>query len=167
MQVRSRGFVEFLTQRRSVRYTCSISLRLAVLSSPTRTELINSFSGSLLSFFSTEHVPLQVVRDCVRAAGTAPSGAHCQPWTFMIVANEGVKQQIRELVEREEQVNYDRRMKREWVSDVSNLVSNLHGPKDEVRVSSAASHTVYLATSPCKPWYGFVSSLVSTRAPPT
>ena len=59
-------------------------------------------------------------------------GAHCQPWTFVIVKSNEVKQKIRELVEKEEQINYDRRMKREWVSDVDNLVSKLHGPKDEV-----------------------------------
>ena len=34
-------------------------------------------------FFSQDAVPRAVVEDCIRTAGTAPSGAHCQPWKFV------------------------------------------------------------------------------------
>ena len=34
---------------------------------------------------------------------------------------------IRKLVEKEEQMNYQRRMKEKWVNDVTHIVSNLHG----------------------------------------
>lgn len=59
-------------------------------------------------------------------AGTSPSGAHCQPWTFVLVATAAVKHGIRLAVEAEEQLNYERRMRKSWVKDVSHLVSRLH-----------------------------------------
>ena len=32
--------------------------------------------------FSSDPIPLEAVRNCIDTAGTAPSGAHKQPWTF-------------------------------------------------------------------------------------
>ena len=43
-------------------------------------------------------------------SGTGPSGAHTQPWTFVLVSNSDTKRQIREIVEDEEEVNYKKRM---------------------------------------------------------
>jgi len=79
-----------------------------------------------LRFFSSDPVPLDVIQQCVRVAGTAPSGAHCQPWTFVIVTDPQRKAAIRAAVEAEEQINYDRRMRKSWVGDVQGLVDNLH-----------------------------------------
>lgn len=42
--------------------------------------------------------------------GTAPSGAHTQPWTFVVVGDPEMKQRIREVIEAEEEVNYRKRM---------------------------------------------------------
>lgn len=56
----------------------------------------------------------------------SPSGAHCQPWTFVVVQSAELKHKIRLAVEAEEQRNYDRRMRRTWVADVNPLVDNLH-----------------------------------------
>lgn len=68
--------------------------------------------------FSPEPVPLDVLEDCIRAAGTAPSGAHKQPWTFALVTDPGLKAQIRAAAEEEEQANYGGRMNDEWLSDL-------------------------------------------------
>ena len=38
-------------------------------------------------FFSDEPIPLDVVRKAIHTAGTAPSGAHKQPWTFALVTD--------------------------------------------------------------------------------
>lgn len=54
-------------------------------------------------------------------AGTSPSGAHTEPWTFALVSSPEVKQAIREIVEREEAVNYAKRMGRKWTTDLSPL----------------------------------------------
>lgn len=69
-------------------------------------------------FFSQEPVPMEVIANIVKAAGTAPSGAHCEPWTFVVVKDPQIKSQIREIVEQEEYLNYDRRMGDKWVTDL-------------------------------------------------
>ena len=45
--------------------------------------------------FSDHPVPLEIVQDCLAAAGTAPSGANMQPWHFVVVSDSEVKRQIR------------------------------------------------------------------------
>jgi iodotyrosine deiodinase len=65
--------------------------------------------------FSTEPVPEQLVRDAIAVAATAPSGAHQQPWTFVLVKDRGVRQRIREAAEHEEQISYAGRLGEEWL----------------------------------------------------
>ena len=50
--------------------------------------------------------------------GTSPSGAHSEPWTFVVVEDKATKSKIREVVEQEEYINYDRRMGDKWVQDL-------------------------------------------------
>jgi len=68
--------------------------------------------------FSDRNVPREVIEQIVWAAGTAPSGAHKQPWTFCVVADPVIKRQIREGAEGEEQENYAGRMNDEWLNDL-------------------------------------------------
>jgi iodotyrosine deiodinase len=64
--------------------------------------------------FSPEPVPWELVENALRAAGTAPSGAHQQPWTFVVVSDPEVKRRLREGAEAEERDFYDRRATHEW-----------------------------------------------------
>jgi len=64
--------------------------------------------------FSDEPVPFELIANAVAAAGTAPSGAHQQPWTFVVVSDPDVKRRIRVAAEEEERDNYHRRMSEEW-----------------------------------------------------
>ena len=80
-------------------------------------------------FFSDEPVSSKVLENCIKAAGTAPSGAHQQPWHFVVVTNKALKTQIRNSVEKQEQINYSRRMKESWVKDVAGILSDLHDAK--------------------------------------
>ncbi|MFI8103714.1 nitroreductase family protein [Streptomyces sp. NPDC086023] len=66
--------------------------------------------------FSTDPVPDEVVRDAIACAATAPSGAHQQPWTFVLVKDPEVRQQIRAAAEQEEQISYDGRLGDEWLA---------------------------------------------------
>lgn len=68
--------------------------------------------------FSDRAVPRDVIEEIVRTAGTAPSGAHKQPWTFCVVADPVIKRHIREGAEAEEQENYAGRMNNEWLNDL-------------------------------------------------
>ncbi|XP_051020608.1 iodotyrosine deiodinase 1 [Acomys russatus] len=94
MKTRSQEFYELLNKRRSVR------------------------------FISSEQVPTEVIDNVIRAAGTAPSGAHTEPWTFVVVKDADVKHKIREIIEEEEEINYMKRMGDRWVSDLKKLRTN-------------------------------------------
>lgn len=79
-----------------------------------------------IRFFSCDPVPQSVMEDIIATAGTAPSGAHKQPWHFSLVGNPQLKEQIRSIVEAEEQTNYDRRMKKSWIDDLKGMLSDIH-----------------------------------------
>jgi len=65
--------------------------------------------------FSDRAVDTQVILDCVRTAGTAPSGANKQPWHFVVVTDADTKTRIREAAEQEEREFYEQRAPREWL----------------------------------------------------
>lgn len=75
-------------------------------------------------FISPEPVPREVINNVIRTAGTAPSGAHTEPWTFVVVSDPETKHQIRLIVEEEEEVNYRQRMGDKWVLDLAKLKTN-------------------------------------------
>jgi iodotyrosine deiodinase len=65
--------------------------------------------------FSSDPIPNEVLEDCLRAASTAPSGAHLQPWHFVVVTDPDLKRQIRAAAEEEERINYTSRMPEDWL----------------------------------------------------
>jgi nitroreductase len=65
-------------------------------------------------FFSDRAVPRALIEYAIKSAGTAPSGAHRQPWQFVAISNPEMKHQIRVAAEAEEQETYERRMSDEW-----------------------------------------------------
>ncbi|KAG1960744.1 nitroreductase family protein [Pimephales promelas] len=75
-------------------------------------------------FISPQPVPKEVIDNVIRTAGTAPSGAHTEPWTFVVVSDADVKHKIREIVEEEEEINYKQRMGDKWVHDLKRLRTN-------------------------------------------
>lgn len=77
---------------------------------------------------SCEAVPREVIENVIRTAGTAPSGAHTEPWRFVAVGDPEHKRRIREIVEAEEELNYARRMGKEWVSHLKGLRTNFEKP---------------------------------------
>ncbi|RJL30928.1 nitroreductase family protein [Bailinhaonella thermotolerans] len=85
MVARGRAFADLLDRRRSVR------------------------------FFSDEPVPRECVDLAIEAANTAPSGAHQQPWKFVVIGDAETKRRIREAAEVEERQNYEGgRLTPEW-----------------------------------------------------
>ncbi|XP_039485392.1 uncharacterized protein LOC120447851 [Drosophila santomea] len=79
---------------------------------------------SIRSFSSHPKPDLSVIEDCIRAAGTAPSGAHTEPWTYCVVKDPELKRSVREIVEQEELINYSQRMHQQWVTDLRPLQTN-------------------------------------------
>ncbi len=71
--------------------------------------------------FSSEPVPMGVLEKAIRIAGTAPSGAHKQPWSFCVVTNAELRKRIRAKVEEEERRSYEERMSQKWLEDLEPL----------------------------------------------
>jgi iodotyrosine deiodinase len=82
---RSRDFLSLMQRRRSVRH------------------------------FSEDPVPRELIENALRVAGTAPSGANQQPWTFVVVTDREVKAQIRAAAEHEEKLLYTQRASEEYL----------------------------------------------------
>ncbi len=64
--------------------------------------------------FSDRPISEKAIRNCILTAGTAPSGANQQPWTFVLVKDPGVKTAIREKAEQAERQFYEKRVPEEW-----------------------------------------------------
>ncbi len=95
----ARQFYEFMNRRRSVR------------------------------FFSDEPVPRTCIEYAIRTANTAPSGAHKQPWTWVVIDKPELKRQIREAAEQEERISYEGgRMTEEWLQALAPLGTDWHKP---------------------------------------
>lgn len=78
--------------------------------------------------FSDRPVPREIIEDCLRAAATAPSGAHIQPWHFLVVTDPVVKRQIREAAEDVEREFYNTYAPQEWLEALAPLGTDEHKP---------------------------------------
>lgn len=78
--------------------------------------------------FSSEPVPRQLIEYAIRTAGTAPSGAHQQPWTFVAVSSPELKAEIRRAAEEEEHEFYHGRATAEWLDALAPLGTDKHKP---------------------------------------
>jgi len=78
--------------------------------------------------FSARPVPRAVIESCIKAAGTAPSGANMQPWHFVAVSEPAVKHEIRVAAEKEEQEFYEHRAPAEWLEALAALGTDARKP---------------------------------------
>lgn len=76
--------------------------------------------------FSSRPVPRAVIEDCLRVAGTAPSGANRQPWRFVVVSDPEMKRKIRAAAEKEEHDFYHHRAPKEWLEALAPLGTDEH-----------------------------------------
>ena len=78
--------------------------------------------------FSARPVAREVIEDCIRAAGTAPSGANMQPWHFAAVSDPALKREIRVAAEVEEHEFYEHRAPAEWLAALAALGTDAQKP---------------------------------------
>ena len=64
--------------------------------------------------FSDRKVSKKLIQYAIKTAGTAPSGAHLQPWTFVAISDKDLKNKIRQAAEDEEKKTYSDRMPESW-----------------------------------------------------
>ena len=101
-----------------------ISYESAVFSEAEMLERSKSFYDFMdtrrsLREFSDRPVACEIIENIIKAASTAPSGAHKQPWTFCVVSDAEIKKANRIAAEEEEFTNYHGRMSDEWLKDLT------------------------------------------------
>ena len=78
--------------------------------------------------FSTRPVPVDLVETAIRVAASAPSGAHVQPWRFLVVSDPERKRRLREAAEEEERAFYADRASTEWLDALAPLGTDWRKP---------------------------------------
>ena len=78
--------------------------------------------------FSDKPVPVEIIRNCIKAAGTAPNGANLQPWHFVVVKDKDIKHKIRTAAEKEEKEFYSKRAPEEWLKALEPLGTDENKP---------------------------------------
>ena len=56
--------------------------------------------------FSKDKIDINIIKNAILSAGSAPSGANLQPWHFVVIKNKTVKKKIRIEAEKEEEKFY-------------------------------------------------------------
>lgn len=101
----------------------SVPLRFARLSKEEARERSREFLRLMrrrrsVRHFAPDPVPRELIENAIRTAGTAPSGANQQPWTFVVVSDPAVKARIRAAAEREEELLYTQRASEEYLEAI-------------------------------------------------
>jgi len=78
--------------------------------------------------YTTQPVDMSVIKACVAAAGTAPSGANHQPWHFVAISDPAIKKQIRDAAETEERKFYAGGASDEWIKALEPIGTNADKP---------------------------------------
>ena len=88
----------------------------------------NLFTRRTIRNFSDKPVDREVIENCIRTAGTAPSGANMQPWHFVLISDPTIKKQIRVAAEKEEKEFYEKRAPKEWLEALAPLGTDNNKP---------------------------------------
>ena len=78
--------------------------------------------------FSRDDFPIDIIKNCIKSASTAPSGANKQPWHFVIVKDPKIKRKIRKAAEIEEKEFYGGRAPKEWLDDLNQFGTDWNKP---------------------------------------
>ena len=79
-------------------------------------------------FFKDCSVSIEDVKNCIKTAGSAPSGANMQPWSFVLITDSKIKRKIREEAEKTEKAFYEEKISDEWRNDLKDLKTNWEKP---------------------------------------
>ena len=82
--------------------------------------------------YSDKAIDIKVIENIIQTAGTAPSGAHKEPWTFCVVSNPELKSKIRVAAEQEEKKSYGGRISDRWKADLEPLGTTWEKPFIEI-----------------------------------
>lgn len=78
--------------------------------------------------YSSQPVAADVIRACIEAAASAPSGANHQPWHFAAISDPAMKAQIRQAAEDEERAFYTGGGGDEWLAALEPIGTGVEKP---------------------------------------
>ena len=78
--------------------------------------------------FSRKSVPAEIIENAIKTANTAPSGANKQPWHFVVVGDQKIKNEIKISAEKEEKAFYSQRATVSWLEDLNQFGTNWEKP---------------------------------------
>ncbi|CAM2879321.1 nitroreductase family protein [Streptomyces albus] len=103
--------------------------------------------------FDSRPIPESVLEWAVRTAATAPSGAHVQPWRFVVLTDPGRKRRLRLAAEAEEREFYTRRASDEWLAALAPLGTDEHKPFLETAPAVIVVFEVHKGPGTPRPYY--------------
>ncbi|MFR9676742.1 nitroreductase family protein [Streptomyces sp. TR06-5] len=103
--------------------------------------------------FDPRPLPEGVVAAAVRTAATAPSGAHVQPWRFVVLTDPARKRRLREAAEAEERAFYERRASQEWLDALASLGTDPDKPFLETAPVVIVVFEVHKGPNSPRPYY--------------
>ncbi|WP_369202707.1 nitroreductase family protein [Streptomyces sp. PU-14G] len=103
--------------------------------------------------FDPRPLPEGVLEWAVRTAATAPSGAHVQPWRFVVLTDPERKRRLREAAEAEEREFYGRRASDEWLEALAPLGTDAHKPFLETAPAVIVVFEVHKGPHTPRPYY--------------
>ena len=71
--------------------------------------------------FDNKSFDINIINNAILAAGTAPSGANLQPWHFVVIKNQEIKNEIKIAAEKEEKEFYNSKAPQEWLDALKPL----------------------------------------------
>tara|TARA_B100000700_G_C14987312_1_gene829502 strand:- start:713 stop:1378 length:666 start_codon:yes stop_codon:yes gene_type:complete len=74
--------------------------------------------------FQNKSFDISIIKNSILAAGSAPNGANLQPWHFVIIKNNKIKNKIRLAAEKEEKNFYNYKAPKEWLKALEPLGTN-------------------------------------------
>lgn len=121
---------ELLMQNNEVK---TITLDWPILSETVMLSRTQSFLETMsmrrtIRSYSSKTFSIDIIKNCIKIAGSSPSGANRQPWHFAVVANPLLKQKIRTSAESEEKEFYTRRAPQDWLNALAPLGTDANKP---------------------------------------
>ncbi|MFJ8042497.1 nitroreductase family protein [Kitasatospora sp. NPDC096147] len=103
--------------------------------------------------YSTRPIPEEVIDWAIRTASTAPSGAHVQPWRFVVITDPERKRRLREAAEAEEREFYDHRASEEWLAALAPIGTDWRKPFLEDAPAVIVVFEVHKGPDSPRPYY--------------
>jgi iodotyrosine deiodinase len=103
--------------------------------------------------FDSRPIPDGVLREAIRAAASAPSGANVQPWRFVVVTDAETKHALRLAAEAEEREFYSRRASQEWLDALAPLATDWRKPFLEAAPAIIVVFEVHKGPNSPRPYY--------------